>query len=374
MDVRALFRGHERLAEHPGAEVRHDHRHSRKARGGRGERERIAEAEIERRRESQLLSDADGQHAAVREDHGAVIRRGREDVPHAFVVQPVSVHRRKEADAAKALLAERLREPPGDGSLRRVEHEKSDKPGRIPAYRRRDGLLVTRNARDEGGPVHGVAVESGDPPIGQLVRGAGIVPSKPVGYCTGALGFRKIDQPSRQELEKAGREEMAMDVTQSHGEEAIIIGLVSDTHGIVRQGLFEALAGVSRILHAGDVGGSSVIQVLERIAPVQAVYGNVDLDDPMLQPSLHVEAGGLTVHVSHGHELGSPTPAKLLLRYAADVIVYGHTHQALVHRAGGRLVVNPGAAGPRRFDLKPSIGRLTISGGRAEVAIVELRA
>lgn len=166
---------------------------------------------------------------------------------------------------------------------------------------------------------------------------------------------------------------MTMDVTQSHGEEAIIIGLVSDTHGIVREDLFEALAGVSRILHAGDVGGSSVLHVLRQIAPVQAVYGNVDPPDPLLQPSLCVEAGGLTLHVSHGHELGSPTPQKLLASYSADVIIYGHTHQALVHREGPRLVVNPGAAGPRRFDLRPSVGRLTIAGGRAEIEIVELR-
>jgi hypothetical protein len=163
-----------------------------------------------------------------------------------------------------------------------------------------------------------------------------------------------------------------MDVTKSHGEEAIIIGLVADTHGIVRGDLFEALAGVSRILHAGDVGDSSVLHVLRQIAPVQAVYGNVDPPDPRLHPSLHVEVGGLTIHVSHGHELGSPTPRNLLASYSADVIIYGHTHRALVHREGNRVVINPGAAGPRRFDLKPSVGRLTIAGGRAEVEIVEL--
>jgi hypothetical protein len=83
-------------------------------------------------------------------------------------------------------------------------------------------------------------------------------------------------------------------------------------------------------------------------------------------------AGGLTVHVSHGHELGSPTPAKLLARYAADVLVYGHTHRQLVTRAGGRLVVNPGAAGPRRFDVVPSVARLVIAGGEATVEVIPL--
>jgi uncharacterized protein len=157
-------------------------------------------------------------------------------------------------------------------------------------------------------------------------------------------------------------------------DEAIIIGLVSDTHGLVRPGVFDALAGVSQILHAGDVGGRSVLDELQAIAPVIAVYGNVDHPGPPLEAHQIVQAGGLTVHVSHGHELGSPTPEKLLARYPYDVIVYGHTHKALVHSgSGGRLVVNPGAAGPRRFDARPSVARLTIAAGRPHVRIIELR-
>ena len=155
-------------------------------------------------------------------------------------------------------------------------------------------------------------------------------------------------------------------------DDAIIIGLVSDTHGLVRTALFGALAGVSRILHAGDVGGRGVLDELRAIAPVSAVYGNVDPPGPPLEARYIAEAGGLTVHVSHGHELGSPTPEKLLDLYAYDIIVYGHTHKALVHRHGRRLVVNPGAAGPRRFNGVPSVARLTITGGRAEVEIIEL--
>jgi putative phosphoesterase len=76
--------------------------------------------------------------------------------------------------------------------------------------------------------------------------------------------------------------------------------------------------------------------------------------------------------VSHGHELGSPTPERLLDKYDADVIVYGHTHQQKVLELNGRLVVNPGAAGQRRFKLKPSVGVLTIENGVASVRIVEL--
>jgi putative phosphoesterase len=152
-----------------------------------------------------------------------------------------------------------------------------------------------------------------------------------------------------------------------------VIGLISDTHGMVRASVHDALAGVELILHAGDVGGDAILDELEVIAPVLAVYGNTDVPfDPRLAESIEREIGGARVHVSHGHELGSPTPEKLLERYAADVIVYGHTHKQLVVRADGRLVVNPGAAGARRFKLEPSVARLTIIGGRADVELVPL--
>jgi putative phosphoesterase len=164
-----------------------------------------------------------------------------------------------------------------------------------------------------------------------------------------------------------------MNVAQAHGD-AIIIGLVSDTHGLVRPGVFEALQGVSRIFHAGDVGGRSVLDELQSIAPVIAVYGNVDPPGPPLEARHLAEVGGLTLHLSHGHELGSPTPEKLLNRYSADILVYGHTHKVLVQRHGDRLVINPGAAGPKRFNVLPSVARLTITGRRAEVEIVPLRA
>jgi hypothetical protein len=154
-----------------------------------------------------------------------------------------------------------------------------------------------------------------------------------------------------------------------------VIGLISDTHGLVRPDVFIALDGVSAIFHAGDVGGRAVLHILERIAPVHAVFGNTDMvDDPGLCRHFTEVVGGLSVHVSHGHELGSPTPAALLARYDADVIVYGHTHRPLVVRSGERLVVNPGAAGPRRFDLMPTVARLTIRNGVAEAEIVELSA
>jgi uncharacterized protein len=153
----------------------------------------------------------------------------------------------------------------------------------------------------------------------------------------------------------------------------MVIGLISDTHSLVRPAVFEALHGVDLILHAGDIGGRSVLDELGAIAPVRAVYGNTDLaGDPSLEMSIDLNVAGLTIHVSHGHELGSPTPERLLARYSADVIVYGHTHKPLIERSGTRLVVNPGAAGPRRFNLQPSVARLTIEGGAPEVEIVWL--
>jgi putative phosphoesterase len=151
-----------------------------------------------------------------------------------------------------------------------------------------------------------------------------------------------------------------------------VIGLIADTHGLLRPSVFDALDGVDFILHAGDVG-DGVLDELRTIAPVRAVYGNTDPPgDPDLSPALDLDVEGVKIHVSHGHELGAPTPEKLLSTYAADVIVYGHTHKQLVVNVGGRWVVNPGAAGQRRFKLKPSVGRLHIDGGIINVEIREL--
>jgi hypothetical protein len=150
------------------------------------------------------------------------------------------------------------------------------------------------------------------------------------------------------------------------------IGLISDTHGLVRQGVAAALRGVERILHAGDVGSRDVLVELGCVAPVDAVHGNVDPLDLMLPPTVVRELDGLTVLVTHGHELGSPTPERLADRYRADIIVFGHTHRPLVRRIGPTLVVNPGAAGPRRFNLMPSVGLLTVEAGAARVEIVNL--
>jgi putative phosphoesterase len=155
---------------------------------------------------------------------------------------------------------------------------------------------------------------------------------------------------------------------------ATIIGLIADTHGLVRPEVFEALQGVSQILHAGDVGPADVLTELATIAPVRAVFGNTDAPGrPDLVERIDDVIDGVRIVVTHGHELGSPTPPKLVGAYpTADVIVYGHTHQQLVTKAARRVVVNPGAAGPRRFKLQPCVAKLYIYEGQADVELIPL--
>jgi putative phosphoesterase len=156
---------------------------------------------------------------------------------------------------------------------------------------------------------------------------------------------------------------------------AHVIGLISDTHGLLRPDVHTALARVELILHAGDVGGDDILDELELIAPVRAVYGNTDAPgNPRLAPAIDVTIGGVRVHVSHGHEIGSPKPAALLARYDADVVVYGHTHQQLIANADGRWVVNPGSAGARRFDLLPSVAKMVIRDREVAIEIIDLSA
>lgn len=155
------------------------------------------------------------------------------------------------------------------------------------------------------------------------------------------------------------------------------IGLISDTHGTLRNEVFVAFDGVDRILHAGDIGPPHLLVALEAVAPVTAVSGNTDGFDvaDRAPAEAELELRGRRVVLVHGHMLGSPTPGGLRRAYpAADVIVYGHTHRPLVDRTGASLVVNPGAAGAARFGLPPSVGILTLGDPDAapDVEIVTL--
>ena len=156
----------------------------------------------------------------------------------------------------------------------------------------------------------------------------------------------------------------------------MLIGLISDTHGQLRPAICDHFRDVGVILHAGDVGDEDILTELEAIAPVHAVLGNTD-GFPLIGRIPEVQQLELENHrivVVHGHRLGSPTPQ--LLRNAnpdADVIVYGHTHKPLIDRCAGVLVINPGAAGPARFRLKPSIALLQIAAGAEPVVrMIEL--
>jgi putative phosphoesterase len=153
----------------------------------------------------------------------------------------------------------------------------------------------------------------------------------------------------------------------------VLIGLISDTHGLLRPEIHTAFAGVELILHAGDVCGDEILDELGLIAPVRAVYGNNDSTwDPRLAAAIDDTFEGVRVHVSHGHEVGKVTPVNIAAAYDAEVVVYGHTHVQKVTRVGGRIIVNPGAAGPRRFNLEASVALLTVKNGKSKVEIVPL--
>jgi len=136
------------------------------------------------------------------------------------------------------------------------------------------------------------------------------------------------------------------------------LGLIADTHGQVRPGVHDVFAKVDRILHAGDVGDGAVLDELELLAPVTAVYGNVDIRLRRRLPRVaEIELDGFRFVVTHGDQFGSPEPEGLKSAFpAADVIVFGHTHRPVIRDLPDfTVVVNPGSAGPRRFDLSPSV-------------------
>lgn len=140
------------------------------------------------------------------------------------------------------------------------------------------------------------------------------------------------------------------------------VGLISDTHGNLRSEVFDAFATVDLILHAGDIGAADIITELATIAPVQAVHGNTDGFDirRLFGEKLELTLEGRKIVVTHGHLLGSPTPAALRAAFHdADVIVYGHTHKPLVD-VSRPMLINPGAAGPARFNLRPSVALLDL--------------
>jgi len=171
------------------------------------------------------------------------------------------------------------------------------------------------------------------------------------------------------------------EATRRSLERTIRLGLISDTHGLVRPELYEALRGVDTILHAGDVGAEGVLEQLEVIAPVCAVAGNVDVAVPNLDlPAFErVAFDGVGLLVTHyiGEVDGLlPMVGSELSRQTAQVVVSGHTHRPLLRVHEGRLFVNPGSAGPQRYGLPASCALLSIapdrSGTQVEAKILNL--
>jgi putative phosphoesterase len=145
------------------------------------------------------------------------------------------------------------------------------------------------------------------------------------------------------------------------------LGVIADTHGLLRPEVFEVFREVDHIVHGGDVGPPDLLTQLEALAPVTAVYGNTDGWDlrGRLPQVATLELDGFTIIVTHGDQFGVPTPEKLHAGFPeAEIIIYGHTHKPLLTLVDVVVtVMNPGGAGPRRFRLPPSVGILELEPG-----------
>jgi uncharacterized protein len=151
----------------------------------------------------------------------------------------------------------------------------------------------------------------------------------------------------------------------------ISVGIISDTHGLLRPEAVDALASSDLIIHAGDVGDPAIIDRLRSIAPVYAVRGNIDKGDwaARLPMTELVEVGGCLIYVLHDIAELDLDPAVA----GFSAVVFGHSHQPAIETREGVLLLNPGSAGPRRFKLPVAVARVRVSGQRLEPEIVELQ-
>jgi uncharacterized protein len=152
--------------------------------------------------------------------------------------------------------------------------------------------------------------------------------------------------------------------------DVLSVGIISDTHGLLRPTAVEALLGVDQILHAGDVGAPYILDKLREIAPLTAIRGNVDVSGvcASLPPTEVVELGGRLFYLVHALEDLDIKPQ------AAGVaaVVYGHSHRPDIQRREGVLYLNPGSAGPRRFDLPVTLAKVYLDDHAIEASIVSL--
>jgi uncharacterized protein len=152
--------------------------------------------------------------------------------------------------------------------------------------------------------------------------------------------------------------------------DCMLIGVISDTHGLLRQEALVALAEAEHILHAGDIGNIEILDELRKIAPVTAIRGNVDVygECAKLPPTEMVELGGRYFYMVHSvHDLDIDPRAA-----GVSVVVSGHSHKPLIERKGGVMYLNPGSAGPRRFSLPVTVALVTVGNGEVEARIVGL--
>ena len=150
-----------------------------------------------------------------------------------------------------------------------------------------------------------------------------------------------------------------------------MIGLISDTHGLLRQEALNALRGSELIIHAGDVGSPEIISALEELAPVVAVRGNADSGPwaRALPLTAVAHAGPVSIYVLHNLHALKLDPAAARFHH---VVVSGHSHKPSIHEQNGVLYLNPGSAGPRRFSLPVTVARLHLVSGRLEAERIDL--
>jgi putative phosphoesterase len=150
------------------------------------------------------------------------------------------------------------------------------------------------------------------------------------------------------------------------------IGVISDTHGLLRPEALSALAGVDHILHAGDVGDITILDRLREIAPITAIRGNVDTHGPcaLLPATEVIDLDGCLVYMVHAREWIDISPKAA----GVGLVVFGHSHKPGMEHTDGILYLNPGSAGPRRFGLPVSVARVTIENGIANAEIIDLTA
>lgn len=149
-----------------------------------------------------------------------------------------------------------------------------------------------------------------------------------------------------------------------------LVGLISDTHGLLRPEAIAALAGADLILHAGDIGKPEILEQLRAIAPVVAVRGNNDVGDwaAMIPEQETVEIEAVSVHILHIVQRLDFAPETA----GIQVVMSGHSHKPLIEQREGTLFINPGSAGPRRFNLPVSVAKLQIEGNHVQAEIIEL--